>query len=515
VSDIRQALLSTKVLPFEIVAPLFACVVFFFLFSKEYKGKYLSVPSLLLTLWVLVPMFFTQSYLVGLYTDYNRFLYFVLLPIVMLIGMGLDHSTTFFARIAGLYQSLKKESASALEGASKTWAEFKRRLTQRNVYTSLAVAFLLIAFLAVPIFVTPFQGANVQSFYQVMTDPGYEAIQWAREKTPVGSVFVSDALYGWWLSGFALRPTLSAVDPQYLSLNREFEPAKAAKNLLDTDFMIDNGLIQIREDGGYIGRHNPMFLGKLNWTYFPYPFFNFNNGETTILYAQDNTGNSLDVSQLPVKEMHLENTSDWASIYVKKGNQLFNYTQVLTVYKGMQFVNMSVSLDSNVQDVALYGVRFILQTKGEMIDMGSTVGFFDEGAKVLGQLVFVNGQPKVYQGGPEMLYTFASEPKVTFELWAGVFPVSDSLAIYEKPETKTQFLDKVMADNLAAYQQGKKVSDLPLDVFDYRKALLNWNVSYVAVRDTVTIPKFAGDPAFSLVFINNEVAVFQVKKSFS
>ena len=61
VSDIRLALLSTRVLPLEWVIPLFACVIFFFLFSKKYKGNFFTVPAFLLTLWILVPMIFTQG----------------------------------------------------------------------------------------------------------------------------------------------------------------------------------------------------------------------------------------------------------------------------------------------------------------------------------------------------------------------------------------------------------------------------------------------------------------------
>jgi hypothetical protein len=68
-----------------------------------------------------------------------------------------------------------------------------------------------------------------------------------------------------------------------------------------------------------------------------------------------------------------------------------------------------------------------------------------------------------------------------------------------------------MADKLASYQQKGQVADLPLDIFDYKKTLVDWNVSYIAVRDSEIIPKFAGDPAFSLLFINDEVAVFIVK----
>jgi hypothetical protein len=122
----------------------------------------------------------------------------------------------------------------------------------------------------------------------VMNNPLFEGIQWAQKNTPTDSVFITDALYGWWFSGFAQRPTLSAVDPQYLTLANEFEPARVARNVLDTDYLVDNGLIQIREDGGYIGRHNPIFLAKLNNSYFPYPFFHFNNNEITVEIREGN-----------------------------------------------------------------------------------------------------------------------------------------------------------------------------------------------------------------------------------
>jgi hypothetical protein len=519
VSDIRLALLSTRVLPLEWVLPLFACVIFFFLFSKKYKGNFFTVPAFLLTLWIVVPMFFTQGFLVGIYTDYNRFLYFIILPLIILIGLGIDHGSGFFARIIDTYLSLTKKMPQTTKSTNKTSSRRLPRLSRKNIYSGFVLGFLLFSFLAVPIFLTPFQGTTVQSFYQVMNDPEYEAMQWARQNTPVGSVFVSDALYGWWFSGFAQRPTLSAVDPQYLILAREFEPAKIAKGLLDTDYIIDNGLIQIREDGGYIGRHNPMFLAKLNWTYFPYPFFHFNNGETTVLSRVGNDAESFDLTQLPVKEMQIENSSDYASIFVNKGNNFFSYTQRTTVYRGVRFVNMSITVESNVEDVSIDWVRFVLHTKGEVILRGNTVGLLDEGAKVLGQLIFAEKQPSAYMitsenpSGLELLYNLQGKSKGEIQLLVGVFSVTDDKAVYQDPETKASYINKVIDDNLDSHQE--KVADLPLDVFDYRKAVNDWSISYIACRDSELLPKFANDPAFSLVFINDEVAIFMVKRSFN
>ena len=521
VSDIRLALLSTRVLPLEWVIPLFACVIFFFLFSKKYKGRFFTVPALLLTLWILVPMIFTQGYLVGIYTDYNRFLYFIILPIIILIGLGIDHGAGFFARIIDTYLSLTKKMPQTTESTNKTSSSRLSRLSRKNIYSGFVLGFLLFSFMAVPLFLTPFQGVTIQSFYQTMNAPRYEAIQWARQNTPVGSVFVSDALYGWWFSGFAERPTLSAVDPQYLTLAREFEPAKVAKSLLDTDYMIDNGLIQVREDGGYIGRHNPMFLAKLNWTYFPYSFLNFNNSKTKIQYQIGDSLQFLYLDQLPVREMRMENDTEHATIVVEKGNSLLNYTQLTTVYKGVRFVNMSITVESTVEGVSLDWVQFFVDSKGKVIQptQNKTVGLLDEGVKAFGQLIFNEEQPDVEIVNSEnpcilgLLYNLQGESKGEIQISVSAYSVTDDPRFYQNPETKADYFNKIINDNLNSSQE--QVSDLLLDVFDYQKSMNDWNISYIACRDSELIPKFANDPAFSLVFINNDVAIFMVKKGFA
>ncbi len=517
VSDIQQAILSTRVLPLGWVIPLFGCVIFFFFFSKKYRGRFLTVQGLLLTLWVLVPMVFTQAFLVGLYTDYNRFLYFVLLPVLMLIALGIDHTAGFFAHIADTYRSLTKKAAQTKKRINKISSRLSPHLSRKNIYGVFTLSFLLFSFLAVPIFLTPSQGVTIQSFYQTMTDPLYEAIQWARQNTPVGSVFVSDALYGWWFSGFAERPTLSAVDPEFLALAREFEPAKVAKSLLDTDYLVDNGLIQVREDGGYIGRHNPMFLAKLNWTYFPYPFVNFDNSKTKIQYRIGDSVQSAYLNQLPVKEMRMENDTEQATIVVTKGNDFFNYTQLTTVYKGARFANMSITLESTV-DVSIDWIQFLVDSKGQVIQMqNETVGLLEENTKVFGQLIFNKKQPEVkivnevYPCILELVYNLQGKSKGDIQLSVSAYSVTDNPRIYQDPAIKADYFNKIITDNLNSFQS--RVSDAPLDVFDYHKAISDWNISYIALRETDVIPKFADDPAFSLVFINDDVAIFIVKRS--
>jgi hypothetical protein len=521
VSDIRLALLSTRVLPLEWVIPLFACVIFFFLFSKKYKGNFFTVPAFLLTLWIWIPMLFTQGYLVGLYTDYNRFLYYIILPVIILIALGIDHGSGFFARVIDTYLSFTKKTPQTITNTIKPRSRLRSHITRKTIYAGFVLGFLMLSFLFVPIFLTPFQGTTIQSFYQTMTDPGYEAMQWARQNTPVGSVFVSDALYGWWFSGFAERPTLSAVDPQYLALAREFEPAKVAKSLLDTDYMIDNGLIQVREDGGYIGRHNPVILAKLNWTYFPYSFLNFNNSKTRIQYRVDDSLQFLYLDQLPVKEMRIENDTNHATIIVTKGNDFFNYTALTTVYKGSSFVNMTITIESAVNEVSLDWLDFTVDSKGKVQALqNNTIALLDEGVKAFSQLIFNKEQPNVDLVNPEnpcifaLDYNLQGKAKAEIQMAVSAYSVSDNLEIYQSQERKEQYFNDIITNNLNSYQE--QIPDSPsLDVFNYQKAVKNWNISYIACRDPEIITKFAKDPTFSLVFINDEVAIFHVESNFN
>ncbi|MGD0450323.1 MAG: hypothetical protein ABSA79_04605 [Candidatus Bathyarchaeia archaeon] len=512
ISAINSAILSTRMLPLTLILPLFVCTFLFFFLSKEYKGRFLSLPALLLFMWLLVPTVLTQGYLFGLIVDYNRFLYFLVLPVLILIGMFIERGSFFFAHIIDNYRVLTSQVQKTAKSFHKTLEKVSSHMTFKTLYTSFIVVIVLICLFAFPIFITPWQGTTDQNFYQVMDNPGYQAIQWAKENTPPSSIFVSDALYGWWFGGFAQRPTLSAVDPQYLTLAREFDPATFAKNVLDTDYMIDNGYIQVREDGGYIGRHNPMFLADLNWTYFPYSFFQFNNSEITVLSENAGSLQSSNITQIPVTSMQLVGAqTDSPSIVVNKANSDFSYSEILTISKGVQFANMTVVLQSASEHVSLDWVNFVLNSEGSFLEPNaSTVALLDVGTKEVGQLIFVENQPQVHNYSKqypcitELSYNLQGQSKAEIQILVGLYPVSD------RDIGDPAVLNQTLMTHQANPQEQQK-NPPQLTTFDYQAAIQQYAVSYIANRDFEVNPKFANDPNFNLVFINNEVAIFKVK----
>jgi hypothetical protein len=211
-----------------------------------------------------------------------------------------------------------------------------------------------------------------------------------------------------------------------------------------------------------------------------------------------------------VKDMRIEADSDYACIFIDWGNQFFNFTEKTTVYRGVRFVNMSITVESNSQDVSIEWVRFILHIKGKVMQEKNSIALYDEGARALGQVIFAEVQPKTTvitsenPSGIEFLYNLKDQSKADIKLFVGVYQIA---------ETEVSYVQKVIADNLNSLQE--KVADSPLDIFDYQKAIKDNEISYIACRDSDVIPKFANDPAFSLVFINDDVAIFMVKRSFN
>lgn len=527
--DIDQATLSTRILPAEIILPLFAVIPLYLLLSKKYQKRWFAVPTLLLVLWLLVPLIFTQGYLYDFVIDYNRFLYFVLTPVVILIGVFVDHGSGFFARVIDTYRTLTSQLSGPKQATrrrlSKLSAKISRSLTRQNIYGGFLVGFLLVCFAAIPIFMTPQKGIEIQEFYQVMDDSRFGAMQWIKENTPENARFVSDDNYGWWFSGFAQRPTISAVDPQYLALSREFNDSQFARYLLDTNYLIDNGEIQVREDGGYLERHNPEILVRLNWTYFPFSFFNFNSNQTRIEYEVDGDSRFVNLYELPFKDSFIENDTQQATISITRGNGYFNYTQLTKVYRGSSFVDIEIKLEANTDNVIFEYLHTTVESSGKSIkpERKDTIGFIAEGVKAFGQLIFKDCVPDYTSRLTDssscivnLDYDLGDSKEKEILIAATTYSVTDSLEYYNNEETISSFFNPIITENVKSPAMPK---DKPfVEVFDYQAELEDKDISYVAIRHTdVRFSdiryKFLKDPAFNLVFINNGVAIFEVKNS--
>jgi hypothetical protein len=507
-STIAQTLVVDRTIPIKVTIALFAGIPAFFLLSKKLKERFFSFPVFLLISWLLVPLVLTQSYMFGLYMDAVRFPFFLIYPVMILFAVIVDSSSRYLSTVLADSKGWKSLSLHS----SKSRIPVK--INHKKVYSVFLVMFLLILLFCAPIFSFPWEGTRVQAFYQVMDDEGYQGIEWIKQNTPMNSVFVSDMFYGWWLAGFGQRPTINNIDLVAITLTREVSISQNVSYLLDTDYMIDNGYIQVREDGGYLNRHNPLFLANVNRANTPYGFFQFNSSQITLFYHDETGAKSVTPADLTVTDMRLAYTNtDSPAIIINRANSDINYIEIVTVTKANPFANMTIAVQSNKPNVSLDRLELVVDSPGTLLQQtfNDTIAIFDQEAKLCGQLIFEQATPTTTNlclQNPcttQLTYNIQDKSKIEIQILVGIFQVSDSNI--QNP-IATSSLSSVLHNNI---QKPTIVPDLPITIFDYKAALQQYNVSYIVNRNFDLNPKYANDPGFRLVFINDKVAIFNVE----
>lgn len=494
ISENKVATILTRKVPLELVLVSLIPALSLFLLSKKYKGVFFDRASVLFGLWLLVPAFSTQSYAVGLYTDYYRLLHFLIMPLIIFLAIFTDHGLNFLVKVA-----------------RKAFQQGKVKINLQTIYClSITAILILSSFSLVPFFAGPQEGFAIANYYDVVSSPEFESIQWIRQATSVDSIFVSQHGYGWWISGFGQRVTLSATGPQFLIIPHEFEAAYVARTLLDTDFVLNNGLIEIREDGGYIGRHNPMLL--INSTRFPdpHPILYFNESETTIFYRDGDTAKIVDVTTIPVKDIKVETKPASAYISIIRENDQLVLTRKTEISKGVKFSVISITVESIEAETRLDYIRIILHANGKILQSEQSVGVLDYNTKVCGQIIFEGKSPITKLLTPEnpigleLFYALENAKKAEINIIVGGFEV-------EKTDEKS--VQNLLVTMTKLWFIKEENAERPVNVFDYREMIRQKEISFVAFkRKEYPVAKFLNDPIFNLVFINDNVAIFKIRR---
>lgn len=490
----KSAVLLTRIIPLEIISLALIPALSIFIFSKKYRGCFFDKVGLLISIWVIIPAFSTQSFIIGLYTDYYRLLYFLVFPVITFLALLIDHSFSFFAsKIAKVFELLKiKFDTTIIHGA-------------------FTITILVLSiFNLFPFFAVANAEFDVAKFYDVVSTSDFDAINWILLNTPRDAVFVSQHDYGWWISGFGQRRTLSATEPQFLIVPHEFQAATVAKSILETNFIIKNGLIEVWEDGGYVGRYNPILRVKPEWALSSIPVLFLNDSEITIFYQCKDVQFIVDASQLHVKNVELKRNENMARIIITKENKHLIFRRSVDVFKGSNFAMLNFSFEVIDYSVKVEYLRLIIHGEGELIFCGESFGFLNKWNYLCGQVIPLNKFPKVRvltSESPqcfELLYNIGGLQSVDFAVAVGGLKAERTDLIY----VQKLFLNMTSL----IFKKGLKSSP-PISVFDYRDAIRQWNISFIAFkRKDYPVERFLNDPLFKLVFINDGIVIFKVSR---
>jgi len=494
--DNRNMILANRTVDPILLTLIIVLIPAFFMF-KAFRKRYVDRASLLLVAWFLVPIVMTQAYIFGIFTDYSRFMYFIDFPGIIIISAGL----LYISR----YTSIAIKKCSRIR-----WNRIKKVLPV-IVFTAIIFSFIIASLWSI----FPDEAMKRANFYTTIQQPEATALEWIKNMTPENSVLVADHLYGWWLSGIAERTTLSAAGLEFLIYSHELEVAKSAQLLLDTDYYIDNGLIQVRDDGPYLSRHNPEFSIE-TWSGESYALLNFQDNKTLFYYyGTDNYGQrvyenttlaDLEIVEIPV----ISKDEKMANLTTTYENELFTVKKTVTVQRGVRFAEISYDIEVKDFQTVLYNiwVPISIIEDNVIVDYETPMfGFYDSGQEMCGQVIFrgdtpVQIDPKKSPSRVEMLFRYPLKRNINIKILVGVFD-AENLSYPDQIINKyTELADSPI----------KKITSNPINTWNYVEMIKEYDVSYVVCRDQDVYLKFSEDPNFRLMFNCGNVAVFQVIK---
>ena len=493
ISDNQRAILLTRVVPLYMVFLALVPSFLFLVFAKKRRGAFLDKVGILFGLWLFVPALLTQFFRVGLYTDYLRFLHFLIFPL-----------TVFFALLTDYTCSLMAEATAALIHA-RGFPVNKKKLN--SLFMVVALTFYTLGF--IPFFSSPEGGFTIADYYKVTYPQEFESIEWIREKTPEDALFISNHGYGWWVSGFGHRATLTSTEPQFLMIPHEFNACYIARTLLKTNFVLNNGFIEIADDGGYVGRYNPMLSINCSKFLEPYPMVYLNESNVIIFHKVDGNLKAVAVTAVPVKSLTFEKREESACVHITRENAQLRIMRRVEILKDTRFAIIRMSVESLSSEASIQHVRILLQARGAIYQLEQTVGFLDENIGVLAQVIFEDKQPlvnviKAYNANYlELFYNSEDTGKIEIKIIVGGFEI-------EKFES--EHIKSLLA-YMACSWRNKEPSNMSIKTFDYREVIRLNRITFIAFqRETYPIERFTNDPMFNLVYINDRVAIFKVRE---
>jgi hypothetical protein len=316
---------------------------------------------------------------------------------------------------------------------------------------------------------------------------------------------VTDHLYGWWLSGVAQRRTLSAVSPEFLLYPNEIEVAKSALILLDTDFYVDNGLIQVREDGGYFARHNPIFI--INRQPISYSVLHFNDSEVTLFIQRGTTSQALDLDEVKLAETNFSSSNgDLSVLSIIRENEFLEVNKTLVVRRGVRFAELSYKVQSKDSESTIIWIRFIVHVRqGKTVHNNQSLSLFDYNAMVKGQIIFKEATPetRIYTSenpsSAEFLYSVNNSRNAKISFLVGLYDVKE-VPLKQILDTLGEMPNDVMHVE----------SESTMTATSYLEVIKKYAIAFVVCRDKEIYPKFLNNPTFRTVYNSMEVAIFQV-----
>ena len=495
--DNKEIILANRTVAPIIIALVIVVIPAIFMLRAS-RRKYFDSKGLLLIAWFIVPVIMTQAHIFGIYTDYSRFMYFIDFPGILIISAGLFYLSR--------YTLIAVRRIQKING----WHKIKK-IMHIQIFTASIFIFIILS----PWSIFPDEAMERVNFYTTIQKPEATALEWIKDSTPANSVLVADHLYGWWLSGIGERTTLSATSPEFLIYAHELEVAKAANLLFDTNYYIDNSLIQVRDNGGYVSEKDTEFSIELR-NGKSFPIFNIQEVGVVFWYIQHTPEREVNVIRT-LAEIETVGTptiikdENSTTLIVQYEDELFTVNRTIVVKRGARFAELSYDIGVKNIQTNLYHIWLTLYVGDGSItfdESSSWFGFYYRN-QVFGQVIFQRDIPsniKYEEKEPkrvEVMFIYPGQRTINIKTLIGVF---DAYNLSWPNEVKEKYLEFLTAP------EEKEMIDVPLVAWEYMEMIKEYDVSFVVCRTQEAYLKFSENPNFQLIYNSKDITVFQVNK---
>lgn len=347
----------------------FAFFGVFLAFFRLKEKKKLSW-YLLLSLNLFVPLFFSQSYLFGLYLPYQRFIYYLLPPLAIFAAVSFSFIIDlFFAS----YRKIKNGRKSLMK------------------IVSVSIVLVLFLMLLFRFYVVTERIHESAYFYSTSDVGAYDAALWFKENFPNAETTVVTEKPGSWFGIYSNKLVIAATDP---IVDRNV----VAESVLDLSYEIEHPLTLVRayEAKGYISDENYISINNV-WRRVSY----LSEQGVFLSFSENDVEHYFDLSGLS-KEIVFEEQSYPKKLVIKYSNGDIALTESILVQNDSYpiIVDWALSpLRSEIDNVTLYISNFF------------DLQFSFEKAYVPGSLDWANpwSKPSYAEGNEWAVVTFSSE----------------------------------------------------------------------------------------------------------
>ena len=155
-------------------------------------------------------------------------------------------------------------------------------------------------------------------------------------------------------------------------------------------------------------------------------------------------------------------------------------TEEITIKQGVRFAEVTFVFQS--QNAQFDWLRIPFKATGQLVQYANSIGIVDDNMHWINQVVLPQNQLGVdvtlEQNAEfyELVCNLKGAQTAVLRFYVGLAP-------YEAKAggDQTSYFEQLIEDSTETYLD--KVSDVPINCFDYKTDLHKWNISYVAIRD--------------------------------